>query len=173
MSSDPIAPSTFYTGPTKASWNPKAKMTSTVKGFFFNKILPTANAVIAPTQKEGFSKAPTAADLFPKTDPTIDGEECIRDCESCSVKYPKTFKIDEEEELYGFIKGWSRHILCATGKTDWVRDVADEKGSIMEAVGKHNGLHEGVCRQPQRLLFSHADSCTIETYALSFKHPSP
>ena len=25
-------------------------------------------------------------------------------------------------------------MLVATGKTDWVRDVADEKGSVMEAV---------------------------------------
>jgi hypothetical protein len=34
------------------------------------------------------------------------------------------------------VKGWSTHLIVATGKTDWVRDVADEKGSIMEAVDK-------------------------------------
>ena len=28
-------------------------------------------------------------------------------------------------------------MLVATGKTDWVRDVTDQKGSVMEAVGKH------------------------------------
>ena len=121
-------------------------MISTAKGLFFNKILPTANGVTQQTPKEGFTKA-SISELFPKTDPALDGDECIRDCESCTVKYPRTFKIDEEEELYGFVKGWSRHILCATGKTDWVRDVADEKGSIMEAVGKHDGLHEGVSPQ--------------------------
>ena len=27
-------------------------------------------------------------------------------------------------------------MLVATGKTDWVRDVADEAGSVMEAVGR-------------------------------------
>jgi (2Fe-2S) ferredoxin len=52
------------------------------------------------------------------------------------VKYPRNFSIDEKEELYGHIKGWSTHLIVATGKTDWVRDVADEKGSIMEAVDK-------------------------------------
>ena len=118
-------------------------VTSTAKSFFFNKILPTANSLTQP-KLEGFSKALNATDLFAKTEPEVDGDDCIRDCESCTVKYPRTFKIDEEDQLYGFVKGWSRHIVCATGKTDWVRDVADEKGSIMEAVGKHSGLHEGV-----------------------------
>ena len=32
--------------------------------------------------------------------------------------------IDEEEELYGHVKGWSTHLIVATGKSDWVRDVA-------------------------------------------------
>ncbi len=49
---------------------------------------------------------------------------------------PPKWKIDEEEELYGHVNGWNTHLLVATGKTDWVRDVADEKGSIMEAVDK-------------------------------------
>ena len=39
--------------------------------------------------------------------------------------------------MYGAIKGWSRHLIVATGKTDWVRDVEDEKDSVMEAVGKN------------------------------------
>jgi hypothetical protein len=38
--------------------------------------------------------------------------------------------------LYGHVKGWATHLLVATGKTDWVRDIADEKGSVMEAVAK-------------------------------------
>lgn len=52
------------------------------------------------------------------------------------MKYPKGFKIDEEDILYGHINGWETHMLVATGKTDWVRDVRDEGGSVMEAVGK-------------------------------------
>ena len=37
-------------------------------------------------------------------------------------------------------------MLVATGKTDWVRDVEDEKGSVMEAV-KECGVkpENGVC----------------------------
>ncbi|KAF5524807.1 Actin patches distal protein 1 [Colletotrichum aenigma] len=77
-----------------------------------------------------------ATELFAKTDPTVDGDECEHDCESCHVKYPKGFKIDEGDELYGHVKGWATHALVATGKSDWVRDVADEKGSVMEAIGR-------------------------------------
>ncbi|KAK4654689.1 hypothetical protein QC762_408150 [Podospora pseudocomata] len=73
-------------------------------------------------------------DLFPVVDKEIDGEDCDRDCSNCVVQYPKSFKIDETDALYGFVKGWSTHVLVATGKSDWVRDVADEKGSIMQAI---------------------------------------
>lgn len=83
-------------------------------------------------------------ELFAKTDPATDGEECLRDCEGCSVRYPRGFKIDEEDALYGHVKGWSTHLLVATGKTDWVRDVADEKGSVMEAVEKAAKPENGV-----------------------------
>ncbi|MCJ1416584.1 hypothetical protein MMC32_002922 [Xylographa parallela] len=83
----------------------------------------------------GFAKAPKGA-LFPKVDPAVDGEDCEHDCESCTIHYPAKFSIDEEEKLYGMVKGWATHMLVATGKTDWVRDVEDEKGSVMEAVGK-------------------------------------
>ncbi|KAF8866868.1 hypothetical protein BDZ45DRAFT_639293 [Acephala macrosclerotiorum] len=83
----------------------------------------------------GASPAPITT-IFPKVDPAIDGEDCDLDCASCVVKLPKGFKIDEEDKLYGYVKGWATHVLVATGKTDWVRDVADEKGSVMEAIEK-------------------------------------
>jgi len=56
------------------------------------------------------------------------------------VSLPRGFKIDEEDKLYGYVKGWSTHVLVATGKTDWVRDVADEKGSVMEAIAKKSSV---------------------------------
>jgi hypothetical protein len=105
-----------------------------------------------PTLKKNgeFSTAIKTEDLFPTTDPTIDGEDCLHDCSSCSVKFPRKFEIDETEELYGHVKGWSTHLIVATGKTDWVRDVADEKGSIMEAVDRgsvqpSNGVSSSTC----------------------------
>ncbi|KIW58463.1 hypothetical protein PV05_02975 [Exophiala xenobiotica] len=84
----------------------------------------------------GFKTVKTETDLFPATRPEIDGEECLRDCDSCTTHYPNKFSIDESDKLYGHVKGWSTHLVVGTGKTDWVRDVTDEKHSVMEAVGK-------------------------------------
>ncbi|TPX10174.1 uncharacterized protein E0L32_001371 [Thyridium curvatum] len=78
----------------------------------------------------------TVADIFPRTVPEVDGDDCSHDCESCTVKYPRGFKVEESDVLYGHVKGWETHVLVATGKSDWVRDVEDEKGSVMQAVGK-------------------------------------
>ncbi|RAH57255.1 hypothetical protein BO85DRAFT_398680 [Aspergillus piperis CBS 112811] len=82
------------------------------------------------------NNTPSVDTLFPKTDPAIDGEGCLHDCASCTVKYPAKFDVDQEDTMYGNINGWSTHVLVATGKTDWVRDVADEEGSVMEAIEK-------------------------------------
>ncbi|KAK4232474.1 Sucrase/ferredoxin-like-domain-containing protein [Podospora fimiseda] len=83
------------------------------------------------------------SELFPVVDKEVDGEDCDRDCDNCAIQYPKGFKIDEEDKLYGFVKGWSTHVLVATGKTDWVRDVADEKGSVMQALSHEKGPTNG------------------------------
>lgn len=113
------------------------KMTATFKNLYY-KLTPSSSTASLPTQtKPGeFSKARTFDALFPVTSAAADGEDCLHDCASCTIKYPKKFTIDETEELYGHVKGWSTHLIVGTGKTDWVRDVADEKGSIMEAVDK-------------------------------------
>ncbi|KAL8968379.1 MAG: hypothetical protein Q9197_004921, partial [Variospora fuerteventurae] len=96
-------------------------------------LTPTNSSTAVPKLRDGFAQAPEGS-LFPKVDPSVDGEDCEHDCESCSIKYPAKFKIDEDEKLYGHVNGWATHMLVATGKTDWVRDVSDEKGSVMEAV---------------------------------------
>lgn len=85
---------------------------------------------------EGFQSVSAADKLFTKPEASIDGEECLHDCSSCTVKYPAKFDVDMEDELYGKVDGWATHMLVATGKSDWVRDVADEQGSVMEAIEK-------------------------------------
>jgi len=118
-------------------------------------VLRRATAMLTPSSSStslskspssSFSKAPTTTSLFPQVDPAVDGEECLQDCATCTVAYPKKFSIDQSDTLYGHIKGFSTHVIVATGKTDWVRDVTDEKGSVMEAVGRHGtNLQNGRC----------------------------
>lgn len=100
----------------------------------------------------GFSKAKTESDLFTPTDPQTDGDACLHDCSTCTVEYPRKFAIDESDHLYGHVKGFSSHLIVATGKKDWVRDVMDEKGSVMEAVGR-----VGVDRANGKLMLSACD----------------
>lgn len=103
-------------------------------------LLRNISSRFTPTQSttdpNGFRTAKEVTTLFPKTDPAVDGEECLHECESCTIKYPRKFEVDEDDKLYGHVNGWSTHLIVATGKTDWVRDIADEKGSVMEAVGR-------------------------------------
>jgi hypothetical protein len=121
--------------------------------------------------------------LFPKVDPAVDGDDCDHDCATCEVKLPKGFKIDEEDKLYGYVKGWSTHVLVATGKTDWVRDVEDEKKSVMEAFGKssvkpRNGvsMKSTLCRyiwistwDVSKIRRIYTDNLTA-SHAVSFQH---
>jgi glycerol-3-phosphate O-acyltransferase / dihydroxyacetone phosphate acyltransferase len=93
---------------------------------------------------DGKPPAAPRDELFARTEKEADGEECLHDCETCEIQYPRGFKIDEEDMLYGMVKGWSTHVLVATGKTDWVRDVTHEKGSVMQALGKADGPSNGV-----------------------------
>ncbi|CZT24300.1 related to sucrose cleavage protein [Ramularia collo-cygni] len=110
-----------------------------------NRFTPANDANSADTKPgpDGFLTATKYGALFTPTDPAVDGEDCLQDCANCSINYPKKWSIDEDDKLYGEIRGWSRHLIVATGKTDWKRDVEDEKHSVMEAIGKHIGQVEG------------------------------
>lgn len=109
-----------------------------------------SGATKSSDNSSGPQTASSEESLFPKVDPTIDGKDCTRDCASCTIRYPAKFSIDTQDKLYGHVKGWATHMLVATGKTDWVRDVADEKGSLMEAIDK-GGLKpsNGVCKSKE------------------------
>lgn len=121
---------------TRVATNPPRKKTKNMASTFkslLNSAKQTISGQSTPIPGTPSENTPIEK-IFPKVDPTVDGDDCDHDCESCHVKYPKGFKIDEDDELYGHVKGWSTHILVATGKSDWVRDVADEKGSVMQAI---------------------------------------
>lgn len=94
------------------------------------------------------------AELFTKVDPAIDDPDCMLDCQSCTVQYPRRFWVNESDVLYGHVKPWSTHILVATSKSDWSRDIAHEKGSVMEALDKAAKPTNGVRLAVSRCLMS-------------------
>jgi hypothetical protein len=110
----------------------------------FKSLLDGARKMTLGDDSTGDSRSAGIHELFPPTTPDVDGEACNHDCDSCHVNYPRNFKIDEQDLLYGHIKGWSTHVLVATSKSDWVRDVEDEKGSVMQAFGRAKGPDNGV-----------------------------
>ena len=114
-------------------------------------LLQKSRAFLTP--RSSSPAMPATNYIFPTVSKEVDGEDCDHDCETCEVRLPKGWKIDEDEVLYGHVNGWSTHLLVATGKTDvcvlprkkswrahiadtlqWVKDVSDEKGSVMQAV---------------------------------------
>ncbi|KAH6605640.1 hypothetical protein Trco_004793 [Trichoderma cornu-damae] len=122
----------------------KQKMTASLKSLVSSVLSAVPGTAGAGFGAEASGGGPARMEaLFARTDAAADGDECLRDCESCSVKYPRGFKVDEDDVLYGQVKGWSTHVLVGTGKADWVRDVADEKGSVMEAIHKVGGVKNG------------------------------
>jgi hypothetical protein len=144
------------------------------------KLTSALSSSEVPTLKKdgAFAKATKTEQLFPTTDPAVDGDECLHDCSSCTVKYPRKFEIDETEELYGHVKGFSTHLIVATGKTDWVRDVADEKGSIMEAVDRgdvkpSNGVSFTFYNYKPEINRREKLIRDPETHALRLRHPHP
>jgi len=91
----------------------------------------------------------TKESLFP---PIPADEECNHDCNGCPISdsgsgYGKAFDkigINTTDALGGQVKPYSTHVIVATGKTDWIRDVEDIEGSVMEALaGKRAAVENG------------------------------
>ncbi|KAK2759390.1 hypothetical protein FQN54_002868 [Arachnomyces sp. PD_36] len=110
---------------------------------FFNFVRP------AEVENNGY--------IFPKVDPEVDGDDCDKDCSNCTIRYPSWFKINNNRPLYGHIKPFTVHVLVATGKTDWVRKVQNDKGSLTEA------FKNSAKPRNERLMVSASDLPTPES----------
>ncbi|QSS60955.1 sucrase/ferredoxin domain-containing protein [Histoplasma capsulatum] len=86
--------------------------------------------------------------LFPTVDPEVDGPDCDKDCADCTTKFPSRFNINSDRELYGSIKTYTKHVIVATGKTDWEQRVENERGSLMEGFKLEN---DGFSIEPARI----------------------
>ncbi|CDO71319.1 hypothetical protein BN946_scf184908.g76 [Trametes cinnabarina] len=73
----------------------------------------------------------TAAQLQAAAVPVSDApcRGCADPCDEGHDEYPK-FDVDMESEMLGSVKPYARQIVISTGKTDWVREVTDAKGTL-------------------------------------------
>ncbi|TFK43173.1 Sucrase/ferredoxin-like-domain-containing protein [Crucibulum laeve] len=73
------------------------------------------------------------------------------DCRSCSdpcdvghEQYPSRFDVDMDTQMLGSVKPYHRQIIISTGKSDWERDITDNKQSLashMSEVISHSHPH--------------------------------
>lgn len=115
--------------------------------------------------KTGFTTVKDPRALFPPVDPAVDGDDCLHDCSSCSVSLPRKWSIDEDDKLFGHVNGWEAHVVVATDKTDWVRDVTDEKGSLMEKIGQISNQGKQMEFNGRKVMLSASDLPTGIDYA--------
>jgi len=73
-----------------------------------------------------------ASHLFP-----VAADECFA-CDHPCAEYPEAIAaaIDQTSVMYGTLKKYDEHILIATGKTDWNRDIESVSGTLAEAFAK-------------------------------------
>ncbi|KAF5098244.1 hypothetical protein D0Z03_001251 [Geotrichum reessii] len=91
------------------------------------------------------------------------------DCDSCtsSEKYPSSLSIDTETPLWGTLKSFGTQILCATGKTDWVHTVTDEKDTLAHAL--ENSCEKWKVGDETKYMISNSSLSPPEEY---FEHES-
>ncbi|PPQ77723.1 hypothetical protein CVT25_011158 [Psilocybe cyanescens] len=54
----------------------------------------------------------------------------------CHEAYPRRFDIDMDTQMLGSVKPYHRQIVISTGKSDWERDITDDKHSLAAAIGE-------------------------------------
>ncbi|KAH9482609.1 Altered inheritance of mitochondria protein 32 [Psilocybe cubensis] len=50
--------------------------------------------------------------------------------------YPRRFDIDMDTQMLGSVKPYHRQVVISTGKSDWERDITDDKLSLAAAIGE-------------------------------------
>jgi len=90
--------------------------------------------IFSPTEPPAVTKET----LFP-----LAPDACNHDCSACPSTsgsgYGRQFDkigVDHSGSLWGLVNAYSTHVIVATGKSDWIRDVKEIPGSLMEALHK-------------------------------------
>ncbi|KAF8164989.1 Sucrase/ferredoxin-like-domain-containing protein [Crassisporium funariophilum] len=65
---------------------------------------------------------------------TADCRACADPCDLGHEAYPRRFDIDMDTQMLGSVKPYHRQIIISTGKSDWERDITDDKDSLAAAM---------------------------------------
>lgn len=103
----------------------------------------------------------SAADQIPSSVRLADCEP--EDCSTCTDKYPRSLSIDTETPLWGTAPPWQLHVLCATGKTDWVHSVTDEDHTLARRVHLWAG-NDGRAKGTETVLVSNTSMDPGDAY---------
>ncbi|GAB5587009.1 hypothetical protein Unana1_01909 [Umbelopsis nana] len=86
------------------------------------------------------TSTPTQEELLPPKDLLLTQEDLCSACpDPCHdhKSFPSYLKMDTETPLLGSTKPYSRHVLIATGKSDWASHIDEEKGTVAAALLEH------------------------------------
>lgn len=89
--------------------------------------------------KTVISRAASPDDLLPPKDILTQEELCLACPDPCHdhKQFPAYLKIDNTTPLLGSTKPYARHVLIATGKSDWASHIDEEKGTVTAALLDH------------------------------------
>ncbi|KAI0774168.1 Sucrase/ferredoxin-like-domain-containing protein [Fomes fomentarius] len=76
---------------------------------------------------------------------------CADPCDEGHDEYPK-FDVDHETEMLGSVKPYGRQIVISTGKSDWVREVTDAKGTLAAHISSvdSSGVSNGGAKEKEK-----------------------
>ncbi|KAI8086273.1 Sucrase/ferredoxin-like-domain-containing protein [Halteromyces radiatus] len=81
-------------------------------------------------------------DQIPPTTELVDCNDCTQDCYD-HPSYPSYLDIDTETELLGSMKPYGRHVMIATGVTDWAEKIEEDTATLAAQ------LHKVINADPQ------------------------
>jgi len=95
----------------------------------------------------------------------VSGADCRTCSDPCDLgheAYPSRFDIDMDTQMLGSVKPYHRQIVISTGKSDWERDITDDKASLAAAMLQ---VTTGATSHPQKSSVSPTNMKTVRPTA--------
>ncbi|ORX61922.1 hypothetical protein DM01DRAFT_1331397 [Hesseltinella vesiculosa] len=92
-------------------------------------------------------------DQIPPSQTLVDCSGCTADCDD-HPKYPSYLELDTTSDLLGSMKPYGRHVVIATGLSDWPEKIDQDTGSLAAALSKViNNDKEYTTKEPNGRIF--------------------